>query len=417
MATNRRQWTQALCFATVFFTRVAAGQSFGPELHNTLMPASGGMGGVSIARPQDVTSAINGNPASLTNYQGTEFTFGTGWAEPTLNFNQTGNVFPGITPFSARSHTPGAAPVNIGISQQFQLAGRDATFGIGLASTGGGGVDFRSVPASNGTSSNLLLLNVIAGTGVKLTDKLSAGANFQIGSGFFDGPYVGLGALTPAYGIRGTLGLNYNLTDATTVGTYYQTRQHFNFQDAVSLNLGGGNFDVARDVRLDLPSNVGIGVANRQLLDGRLLLAMDVIYKNWNDADLFRAIYRNQWVLQFGSQYSLDKWRFRAGYVYAESPLKPVALGPVGGVVLPGGLPAIDYLQAQFAVINQNRITAGIGRVDVVPGIDLDFFAGGMFRQSAQLGPFTNVNIESYWAGLGLTWRPCHLKSESRMSK
>ncbi len=40
-------------------------QGFGVELHNTLMPASGGMGGVSIASPQDLPSALHGNPATL----------------------------------------------------------------------------------------------------------------------------------------------------------------------------------------------------------------------------------------------------------------------------------------------------------------------------------------------------------------
>ena len=41
-------------------------QSFGIELHNSLMPASGGMAGASLTRPQDLQSAINGNPATLT---------------------------------------------------------------------------------------------------------------------------------------------------------------------------------------------------------------------------------------------------------------------------------------------------------------------------------------------------------------
>ena len=40
-----------------------------------------------------------------------------------------------------------------------------------------------------------------------------------------------------------------------------------------------------------------------------------------------------------------------------------------------------------------------------MPGVDLDIMGGGMFRDSEQLGPFTNTSIESYWVGLGLTWR------------
>jgi long-chain fatty acid transport protein len=41
----------------------------------------------------------------------------------------------------------------------------------------------------------------------------------------------------------------------------------------------------------------------------------------------------------------------------------------------------------------------------VLPGLDFDAFAGGMFQASQQLGNFTNVSVESYWIGVGLTWR------------
>ncbi|REJ73965.1 MAG: hypothetical protein DWQ29_18205, partial [Planctomycetota bacterium] len=77
--------------------RTAGAQSFGIELHNTMMPASGGMAGVSIARPQDPLSAINGNPATLSQMKGTNFTFGGAWADATMNFDQTA-AFPVAAP-------------------------------------------------------------------------------------------------------------------------------------------------------------------------------------------------------------------------------------------------------------------------------------------------------------------------------
>src|SRR5436190_20946857 len=81
----------AILFCAMVAANVSA-QSFGVELHNTLMPASGAMGGVSIARPQDLTSALNGNPASLSQFKGTQFLFGGAWVEPTFNLDQTSNV-------------------------------------------------------------------------------------------------------------------------------------------------------------------------------------------------------------------------------------------------------------------------------------------------------------------------------------
>src|SRR5579885_3451265 len=108
----RRCWCAvgfAILLASWIGESSAYAQSFGVELHNALMPASGGMAGTSIARPQDFLSAINGNPASLSQFSGTQFLFGGAWAGPTFNLTQTGSVLPNVTPFSARSTTPGVA--------------------------------------------------------------------------------------------------------------------------------------------------------------------------------------------------------------------------------------------------------------------------------------------------------------------
>ncbi|MEE2936612.1 MAG: hypothetical protein VYA84_11520 [Planctomycetota bacterium] len=48
-------------------------QAVGILLQNNLMPASGGMGVASIARPQDVQSALEANPATLSQRKGTQF--------------------------------------------------------------------------------------------------------------------------------------------------------------------------------------------------------------------------------------------------------------------------------------------------------------------------------------------------------
>jgi len=250
----------------------AFGQSFGVELHNTLMPASGGMGGVSIARPQDLTSAINGNPATLTQFRGTQFMFGGGWAEPTFNMTQTSDIpvggpSPRIEPFSAKSTAPGIPAGNIGLTQDLSELGMPATFAMGFITTAGGFVDFRHVPESHGTNTGQTIFNMPLALGVDLTERLSAGASLSLGIAFFDGPFVVVGGMTPACALRGTVGANYLLTDATTVGAYYQTEQSYRFPNAFVLNPGPGQ--TAVDVRSDLPQNIGLGVANTTLLDGR----------------------------------------------------------------------------------------------------------------------------------------------------
>jgi len=385
----------------------ACAQSFGIDLRNTLMPASGGMAGTSIARPQDLISGINANPATLTQFEGTHFTMGGAFVGSTFNLEQTGStLIPGITPFSAKSATPGAAVPNIGVSQDLTAYGLPVTLGLGLIGAAGAGTDFRKQPESNGTSTYLSLLEFAPSAGVKLTDRFSLGATMFIGSGYLDGPFVGDGSMTNAYALRGSVGLSYEVTETTTFGMYYQSVQRFRFKDEVRIQFFDGSFDTSRDVHLSLPQSVGLGLANSSLMDGRLLLAADVLFMDWSSAALFRTIYIPQWVLQVGTQYSMtERTKLRLGYAFAENPIDPTTGTSVEGIAVPGGVPAVKYLQAQFAVINQHRFSAGFGVSDVLPGVDFDAFAGGMFRASEQLGAFTNVNVESYWLGVGFTWR------------
>lgn len=387
---------------------VSFGQSFGVELQNTLMPASGGMGGVSIARPQDLTSSMNANPASLTQFRGTQFIFGGGWAEPTYNVTQTSNVpivgpDPFIEPFSGKSTAPGTPLGNIGITQDLSELGLPATIGLGFITTAGAAADFRHIPESGGTNAGLVIFNMPVALGLDLTDRWSVGTSMSMGIASFDGPFVGAGGMTADYALRGTIGSNYSLTDFTTLGGYYQTAQSFSFENAFVLNPGVGQTSV--DVDMDLPQNVGIGLANTALMDGRLLLGVDLVYKLWDDADLYQAIYDNQWVVQTGAQLTVNRYRFRAGYVWAENPIDQTPGPSLGGVVQPGDIAAVRYSQGLMAVTNQHRISFGIGVVDFLPGIDMNLMGGGMFRDTEQLGNFTTSSVASYWIGTGLTWR------------
>lgn len=406
MLCNRISLVAACVALLSAFAATAGAQPFGVEMQNNMLPVAGAMGGASIARPQELLAGLNGNPATLTRFGGTQFQFSGGWTEATFDLTQTGTLqVPGVTPFSAKSGAPGIALANIGMSRQLDLFGIDSTMGFGLISNAGSGVDFRGVPASNRASSSMLVLEITSAFGMKLTERLSVGTTVSLGDGYFNGPFVGNSAMVQAYGLRAGLGVNYELTDATSLGAFWQSKQHFHFDDAIGLQLFNGTFDITRDVEMDLPSTIGFGIANRRLLDGRLLLAMDIVYKNWERADLFETVYRDQWAFQFGTQYSYNRLRLRAGYVYAMNPLKQVQSTAAGGVVPPGGLPAVEYLQSQFALINQNRISGGIGLVDLRPGLDLDLFAGGMPTETGSTGQFTSVRVASYWVGLGMTYR------------
>jgi long-chain fatty acid transport protein len=405
---NMKFWLHGVCFAgaLAFGTSSVQAQTLGVELHNVVMPASGGMGGVSIARPQDFLSGINGNPASLTQFQGTQFTFSGAWAEATFNQTQSGNIpFAGppiVTPFSAKSSAPGSAVANIGVAQELSELGLPATLGVGFVTTSGALTNYTHVPQSGGTGTGLFVFNLPVSLGVDMTDRWSIGTSVALGIGIYDAPFVGVSNMVMDYAVRGTIGTNYKLNDCNTIGGYYQTKQNFNFENGFIINPGLAQIPL--DVALDMPENLGLGIANTALMDGKLLLGVDLVYKLWDNADTFGTIYDNQLAVQLGSQYSIGKYRLRSGYVWADNPMDQ-APGPNIGGVIQTDLRAVRYTQGLLAVTSQHRSSGGVGIQDFLPGIDLDVMAGGMFRDSEQLGNFTSTSIASYWLGGGMTWR------------
>ncbi len=379
-------------------------QPYGVDAVNTLMPASGGMGGTSVARPQDFLSSINANSAALTQYDGTQYTLAGTWAGPTFNLTQTVSMPAiGVGTFSAKSSTPGTLAPNVGVVQPIELMGRPARLGLALISGSGLGTDFTHVPASNGTSSYLLALQVAPCVAVQLSDQFALGAGAFLGTAFLDGPFTGEGVMTNDYALRAGVGASYDLSEENTFGFYWKTRQEYTFADAYLPSGGGGE---AIDVHLGLPEQFGVGIANTSFLDGRLLLAADALFLMWDTAELFDNIYENQWIMQLGMQYEMnDRMKLRAGYVFAEDPMDDEVGSTFGGVPVPGGVAPVKYVQAQFGIINNHRFTFGCGISEIMPNVELDLLAGGMPRESHHFGASTLVTLESYWIGAGLTWR------------
>ncbi|MAR13860.1 MAG: hypothetical protein CL681_28285 [Blastopirellula sp.] len=383
---------------------LARGQSFGVELMNNIMPASGGMAGASIARPQDVQSAIYGNPATMSQYQGTHFAMSGSWIEPTYNLS-VGTPPPSgfnVGSFTnAKSDAQGIAAANIGLTQDFSALGMPLTVGMGLMAGAGAGVDFRHVPASNGTHTSLVALDIGTGAALQVTDRLSAGATLSLTSCTMDGPFVDITGSSSDYALRTSVGLNYDLGADTSLGTYWKSQAKYTFENAVAFPLDPTTYF---DVKADRPEILGLGIANSTLLDGRLLLALDAVYQMYTESAMFGAIFHDQWALQLGAQYTVsDKIHVRAGYAWNENPMRDLVGSGLGGVLPPGGINHVEYIQALFAAIPQHRITAGVSAKDVLPGVDLDFFAGGMFEATETFG-VTTASLKGYWLGTGLTW-------------
>ena len=106
----------------------------------------------------------------------------------------------------------------------------------------------------------------------------------------------------------------------------------------------------------------------------------------------------------FGSQLTRGQMKYRIGYSYNTNPINHNVGASLSQV--PVVQSEIYLLQAATsAVINQHRLSAGFGRENILPGLDLDFFAGGLFKASDQFGPNTEATVAVWYIGTGLTWR------------
>ncbi|MEW4453311.1 hypothetical protein AB1L30_11590 [Bremerella sp. JC817] len=47
-------------------------------------------------------------------------------------------------------------------------------------------------------------------------------------------------------------------------------------------------------------TTVGVGIANRGLMDGKLMVAVDVTHKIWDDTALHEVVSDNPWAVESG---------------------------------------------------------------------------------------------------------------------
>jgi long-chain fatty acid transport protein len=215
------------------------------------------------------------------------------------------------------------------------------------------------------------------------------------------------------YALRATVGAGYALNECNTLGAFWQSRMDFEFPDAIRV---AGNY---QNLQVDQPNTFGLGWANRALMDGNLLIAADVYFKDWQDAALWQDVLVNQWVFAFGAQYTHGCNKYRIGYSYNTDPINHnVGTSLDGYPLLQSQLQLFQAASAPF--VNQHRLTVGYGRTGfLVPNLDLDIFGGVMFNANESFGPDTSASLALYYLGLGLTWkfgnccpRPCDVSTQ-----
>lgn len=407
----------AIAVAGGFISTTAQAGPYGYDLHQNLFPASGAMAGTSLARPQDVPSAIFGNPATMSKLKGTQFTFAGSFYQPEVELKHDGSVTGSA--FDTNSRTKVFPVPIIGVAQDLRGLGLPATMGLGVTAVSGIGTKFNGNPSTLGAGAEFIVFGINAGLGYEITENLSVGLAPTISFAQMDLGLSSTSTETHTLGIRATAGVTYDI-GATTIGAYGQTKLKHNFEDLIQVDDTGKTDNVT----IEQPETLGLGIANNNLMDGDLLLMADFLYKFWNRARFWEDVYDNQKVVSVGAQLTRGKWKYRVGYGYAEDPTESNASAPIGGLTqVAGGIggpvipltdPVVAYLQAaETPVIYEHRVAAGLGYEGfLLPNLDVDLNGGWQFENDRDYGSgslsgggSSRAEVHSWYAGFGATWR------------
>lgn len=389
------------CSFLVWIPPAVAG-NLGSDLNIQLTPAGGGMAGVGYVRPQDPVAAAFGNPASLTQIRsGTEFTLGASALVVDANADHDGSIT-GV-PFSAKSDAdfylvPETAVVHR-LSDRLILSG-------GIHTTTGLGSDFRDENPL-GQIVELIIFGAQIGVGYEVTERLSVGVSGTLGIGLFELGLVSNTGLTTGFGGRGGVGFNYDAGPAL-VSLNYTSPMKLKFNRVTETSPG-----VFSDFDIEQPQEVVLGMATSPDTFRDLLLEVNLMWKNWGDAEGYEDIWEDQYIVALGGQYSMaDRLKLRAGYSYASDLQKDTVGSSVGNIrslafagnTVPLSPPLVQFVQATLTQPYwQQQVSAGVG-YELTDTIQFDMFVNYAFDGDRTIGG-TIVEVNEFTGGAGLTWR------------
>ncbi len=341
------------------FVMAALGLAGGVFAQGIVIPGAGpvnrSMAGAGVAAPLDAAGALHWNPASVTGLDSSEFVIGAEFLYLHTDISSAVTVAPGVT-FSGETTSDSGVSVLPTVAVVFRNEDSPWTFGLGLFSIGGFGMNLPASPAVPPTNpimsptfgggsvySKLAVLQMVPTAALRLTDRLSIGmaptvviADAALDPNFLstpnaDGSYTSATHTRTNWGLGFQLGIYYEMENGWHFGASYKSPQwleEFTFysQDA------GGNPRTDR-LNVDVPGIVSVGAAYYGL--PRTVWAIDARYVDYANTQLFGhgarfnatgAVTGLGWESVFsvatGVQYQLtDALSLRCGYVFSENPI------------------------------------------------------------------------------------------------
>jgi len=347
------------------------------------------MGGADIAVARD-TSALNTNPAGLTQIHGQAF---DGFASGLRTFDLTHK-----DSFGNEKHADNEYTFLGGGGYAASLNSVPCTAGVGLFSQGGAGGVFKNINTAFGNRDDMSSLfgiaKVIPGIGCKINDAWSVGASLAVTYAgvkqkFFPDTSVGAAPFAgyklddaSALKVGFKLGVQYRVNPSLTLAAAYTEKTELPLTDGElnanysGMGLGVVKYRNASVTGLALPREVALGVAFKPV--EAWLLSFKVNWINWADAvksvtlratdpenALASAAYqivtagdwKNQWVFASGLAYNWNELTtIYAGHNYGKNPIPSQNSSPL----LAGILEHHITLGAARQISPQWRLTGGV---------------------------------------------------------
>lgn len=249
----------------------------------------------------------------------------------------------------------------------------DIAYGIGVFAPAGFGAEYDMTNAVTGPTlykSIGMLGKVLPGVAVRLTDRLTVGGTlgvavshtelegpFFLQTGMLRGVPTHFDLLVNGATPTGSIGLQYQLTERTTIGVSYTEESRFTLEGSARATVYGlapvplsSNFDAEMDIAW--PRSLGVGVKHD--LSPHHRVSADVIWYDWSHAfdqldlrlsnsslpvftqmlgptiyDTFPLAWEDTVSLRLGYEWEANpRDVYRAGYVYHESPVPDDTLNP-----------------------------------------------------------------------------------------
>jgi long-chain fatty acid transport protein len=195
----------------------------GTDLNLSMKAASGGMAGAAYTKPQEASAAVFGNPATMTQFGGTNFNFGAAYLVLELEVTQPGaGALDGVRSNVSKSGAENYVAPDLAVTHEL---GNGWYLGAGIEADAGLGADYRTSPITVPSLSanpavtgvplvvELVSFNVNLAAAKKLTPQTSVGAALTVGFGMAQ-----LGTVGPAgagLGAAGPFGMDLQLGGTT----------------------------------------------------------------------------------------------------------------------------------------------------------------------------------------------------------